>query len=441
MYEQNEGTDITQSLNLLMMALGTHCSRRVVLLIDEYDNAVNNARIDIEDENGDTDRRKILEFMKSLLSPALKGNECLRFAVLTGVTRIGKESIFSGLNNLTIDGVFDVNFDEAFGFSPAEVQKMCSDYGRPDKYEEARKWYDGYRFGNADVCNPWNLLNYVYSDFSPRAYWAGTSSNDIIDRLMDGSDHRVLDEFGILIKGGRIRTVLSETVEYVDVEDRGDSGDLFSVPVMSGYLRAVPTGDAGEYFLSIPNLEMSLVFKERFLKRMGTAGRRIRTLEKAIVSQNESEMSESLRDLVMSIDPKVMSHEHAYEIFCIALMLHFEGPYDIMNELHKGRGYCDILLKSNRVDLPHILIELKRRSDGDPDTSVLAESGPNQIHDRIYTHMLTGRAVLYGVAFDGAKASVRSDAVTLRLMESASGQRHHDGPPRHLQKSLNIAIR
>ena len=181
-YEQNDGADITQSLNLLVMALSIHCGRKVVLLIDEYDNAVNNARTDIKDENGDTDRRKILDFIRSLLSPVIKGNDYLHFAVLTGVTKIGKENIFSGLNNLTIDSVFDVNFDEAFGFSPAEVQKMCTDYGRADKFEEARRWYDGYRFGNADVYNPWSLLNYINSGFSPRTYWAGTSGNDIIGK-------------------------------------------------------------------------------------------------------------------------------------------------------------------------------------------------------------------------------------------------------------------
>ena len=279
-YEQNDGADITQSLNLLVMALSIHCGRKVVLLIDEYDNAVNNARTDIKDENGDTDRRKILDFIRSLLSPVIKGNDYLHFAVLIGVTKIGKENIFSGLNNLTIDSVFDVNFDEAFGFSPAEVQKMCTDYGRADKFEEARRWYDGYRFGNADVYNPWSLLNYINSGFSPRTYWAGTSGNDIIDKLMDGSDYEVFGEFETLIKGGEVRESLSEIVEYADVASGGDSGDLFSILVVSGYLRAVPTEDIGEYDLSIPNLEMSMVFRERFLKRMGTTGKRIRTLER-----------------------------------------------------------------------------------------------------------------------------------------------------------------
>lgn len=416
MLEQN--ADITQSLNLLIMALGIHHGRRVVLLVDGYDNAVNNARTDIKDSNGDTDRRKILNFIRSLLSPAIKGNEHLDFAVLTGVTKIGKETIFSGLNNIMVDSVFDVNFDESFGFIPSEVQKLCSDQGRPDKFEEARKWYDGYRFGNAEVYNPWSLLNYVYSDFSPGMYWAGISGNDIIDNLMDGLDPGVFEEFEILIKGGGIREILSETVEYADITDGNDRGDLFSVLVVSGYLRAVPTEDVGEYRLSIPNLEMFMVFRERFLKRMGGTGKRIRTFEKAIVSQDDSTISESLRSLVISIDPKVMSHEHAYEIFCIALMMHLEGPYEITNELHKGKGYCDILLKSNRVGLPHIVIELKRRKEGDPDPTALAISGLNRIRDMIYTHMLTGRAILYGVAFDGTETSVCSDTIALRPIDA-----------------------
>ena len=193
----------------------------------------------------------------------------------------------------------------------------------------------------------------------------------------------------------------------------GEARDLFSVMIMSGYLSAIPTGEVREYRLRIPNKEVSGVFEDRFLRRMGRTGQRIRELAKAVISGDAIAVADSFGDLAMSIDPRVMSHEHAYEILCISLLMYLEGPYRILNEIYAGNGYCDILLESRRSNLPHVLLELKRKRIDGGDIDALAESGLKQIHEKSYTHPLSGRVLLYGIAFDGSKAAVKTESITL----------------------------
>ncbi len=412
--ETDEGlTRLMTSLSDLMAEVRRRRNKDVILLIDEYDDAANKADDELSADGKKTNRRRILDFLGTALGSALKGNADLRFAILTGVMRIGKESIFSGLNNFMVDTVFDSKFSESFGFTDEDVKRICADYGHPERYDEARQWYDGYRFGTADVYNPWSILNYVDSGFEPRSYWAGTSGNDIIDNLMDDLSADVFDNLERIVKGEEVSQALSDTVVYEDVLHGGDAGDLFSVMAMSGYLRAVSTGKPDEYDLSIPNLEVSKVFKEMFVRRMGASGRRVRDLEKSIIAGDPGRVSDLLEGFVMSIDPKVMAHEHAYEILCIGLLMHLEGPYEVSNEIHRGKGYCDILLRSTVRGFPHALIELKRWKENDPGIDALAEQGLKQIHDKAYTHRLEGTVLLYGIAFRGTDVSVKSETVVL----------------------------
>ena len=313
------------------------------------------------------------------------------------------------------DGLFSFfsSDSEAFGFTAEDVKGICKDYGHSERYEEARQWYDGYRFGTVDVYNPWSILNYIDSGFEPKSYWAGTSGNDIIDNLMDDLSADVFDNLEKIIKGEEVSQVLSDTVVYEDILHGGDASDLFSVMAMSGYLRAVSTGKVDEYDLSIPNLEVSKVFKDMFVRRMGVSGKRVRDLEKSLITRDPDRVSDLLESFVMSIDPKVMSHEHAYEILCIGLLMHLEGPYEVSNEIHQGKGYCDILLKSNVRSYPHALIELKRWRENDPGIDVLADGGLKQIHDKAYTHRLEGTVLLYGIAFRGTDVAVKSETITL----------------------------
>ncbi len=177
LYRRADVVDLKDSLGVLSDMLETIHGRKVVILIDEYDHPLNSSY-------GKPFQHDIVEFIRDFLSNVLKSRKSLKFGVVTGVMQIAKESIFSGLNNLKVDNILSTSMDEMFGFTSSEVERMCSDFGHPEKFAEAREWYDGYRFGDADIYNPWSILNYVDSGFNPKPYWAGTSGNGIISDLL-----------------------------------------------------------------------------------------------------------------------------------------------------------------------------------------------------------------------------------------------------------------
>ena len=253
--------DVMISLQQLSEMLEAHYGRKAVILIDEYDAPINNAY-------GNPELREITDFFRRFLSSALKGNDYLDRAVLTGVMQLSKESIFSGLNNLYVDNILSTGFDDTVGFTEAEVKKMCADFGAPDRFAEAKEWYDGYRFGNTDVYNPWSVLNYVSRRFVPDRYWAGTSKNGIIDTLIAKTDRKTYEDIMKLGSGGMAAEDLSMSVTFDDLSPDHGGSSIYSVMAASGYLRAekVPSGG---YRLSIPNKEMRSVYAEKFLNALG----------------------------------------------------------------------------------------------------------------------------------------------------------------------------
>ena len=242
-------SELQDSIRLLCTLLKARHGVAPIVLIDEYDYPIN-------DSFGKDSYDSILDFLRGFYSSALKGNDDLGFAVVTGVMQIAKETIFSGLNNLSVNSIFSKDFDERYGFTPEEVESLCAYYGRPEAFQEAREWYDGYRFGDAEIYNPWSVLNYVRSGFEPGLYWAGTSGNSIIDTLLDDTDERIASDLGTLANGGSISAEISPTVVMSDIGRRADT--IYSVMAVSGYLNAVPDGKL--YRISIPNKEMFEVF-------------------------------------------------------------------------------------------------------------------------------------------------------------------------------------
>ncbi len=198
---------------------------------------------------------------------------------------------------------------------------------------------------------------------------------------------------------------------YADLGTDCDPSDLLSMIVISGYLSAAPAGGTNRYEISIPNLEMAVAFRDKFAARLGYASGRIADLSVSISSGNIEGVSRALESFVMSMDPKIMSHEHSYEIMCIALLMHLEGPYEIFNELRSGKGRCDVLLKSRIQNLPHILMVLERWKNGDPEIDALSESGLEQIREKPCTRMLRGTVIMYGIAFKGTDVSVKTETV------------------------------
>ena len=203
-------SELKDSLRFLCEMIEFHHGVKPIVLIDEYDNPINSSF------NKDT-YEHILSFLKGFYSSVLKDNTHMSFAIVTGIMQIAKESIFSGLNNLRVNNIFTEKFDERYGFTESEVKEICEYYGHPEKFAEAKEWYDGYRFGNAEIYNPWSILFYVSVDFKPGTYWAGTSGNDIIYTLMDNATDRIYSDLIDLANGNTVAAEIKPTVTMKEV--------------------------------------------------------------------------------------------------------------------------------------------------------------------------------------------------------------------------------
>lgn len=396
---------LSRSIRILTDIMRDHYGKKAIVLIDEYDNPAQNAY-------GTVDFRKIMDFMKVMLGSVLKGNESLDFAVMTGVMQISKESIFSGLNNLAVNNILSKRSDELFGFTPDEVRKMCEDYGHPEKYEEAKEWYDGYVFGDAEIYNPWSVLNYVDSGFEPFPFWAGTSGNSIIRDLMSRTDYATAENLRTLASGGSIIERVDPTIVYGDLDS--DPTSIYSMMAMAGYLKAIPKGSY--YELSIPNREMFGVFADMMSQSIIKGSSSLFKFADSIVRCDTRILSSSLYEMMSdAVGFRVLDNEHSYQAFITGVLMYLSGRYEVTADMEAGNGYYDIRLKSRRGDGPNILIEIKRRrdSDGNRRIEALADEALAQIKGKDYIHGLKGDTILYGVAFDGKLPSVIAERIVL----------------------------
>ena len=397
--------ELSSSIKHLSEMLKLHHGVKPVILIDEYDSPLNSTY-------GKKIQDKVLKFLKKMLSGALKGNDALGFAVITGVMQISKESIFSGLNNIKVNNIFSKKSDEMFGFTSEEVRLMCSDYGHPEKYDEVRQWYDGYVFGNAEIYNPWSVLNYVDSGFEPKEYWAGTSGNSIIDTLLSRADKTVFDDLKVLGEGGSITRSIDDRISYADMTDMNG---IYSVMTLSGYLKAVPSEDG--YLLSIPNMEMYRVFGKMVMAKLDnkvavTLDAFCNSIRKNDTDGISRNLSSLLTDVLSS---RVLDHEHSYQAFTAGMLLKLCGRYSMYADGERGKGYYDILLKSNLPCDRHIIMEFKKtRSNTRDDTmEELTHTALRQIREREYFHGLNGKILMYGIVVRGKDVKVSSETVTL----------------------------
>ena len=406
-------TDIVKighSLKKLSEMLYKHHGKKVIILLDEYDSPINNSY-------GKPFLQDVVGVMRNILSSALKGNESLEFGVVTGVMQIAKESIFSGLNNLEVNNIFSKEFDESFGFTDDEVRSILEDNGHPEKYDEAKEWYDGYRFGDADVYNPWSIIKYVKYGFKPGPYWAGTSGNDIMNSLLDNLDNNGFRELQALAGG---KTLIKSIDPQVTLSDLNNSRNgIYSMMVISGYLSAIPYDD-DLYELKLPNGEMY-----KALSRMigyyidgkisgGNSANHISSISKALFSNDVDRLEKALYNLFAdSIGYQLLSNESNYQMFLTGLLMSNRGGYSVSAEFEKGKGRYDIMLESSVPTNPHVIIEIKHtKSDADEDTVLKdAERALSQIKDRDYIHGLKGDVLLYGIAFRGKEPKIVSEIV------------------------------
>lgn len=388
-------SELQHSIRLLCTMLKAHHGVAPIVLIDEYDSPINGSF-------GLPAYERILGFLRLFYSSALKGNDDLGFAVVTGVMQIAKETIFSGLNNLSVNSIFSKDFDERYGFTPEEVESLCAYYGRPEAFQEAREWYDGYRFGDAEIYNPWSVLNYVRSGFEPGLYWAGTSANSIIDTLLDDTDERIASDLGTLANGGSISAEISPTVVMSDIGRRADT--IYSVMAVSGYLNAAPDGKL--YRISIPNKEMFEVFAGFMARRIAPRSEaRFEALFKGLESADLDRVRASMQSILDENIPFILlTDEASYQLIIGAAAMCLLGRYTVALEKESGDGRADITMVPNRPGLPNVILELKlSRSERDAGLRNAARRGLAQIEDRQYFRQMGGRILIYGMAFNSKR--------------------------------------
>ena len=403
---------LISSLQLLSQLLYKHYGQKVVILIDEYD-----VPLDKAFQNGYY--KEMVSLIRGLFGQALKTNEFLQFAVLTGCLRVSKESIFTGLNNFEINSIVDIDHDEQFGFTDDEVMKLLLDYDRSERYPDAKEWYDGYHFGNADIYCPWDVINFakkLVSDPSarPSAFWINSSGNDMVKRFVDKADQTTRDEIEKLVAGGFVEKQLRLDLTYDEIDNTIDN--LWSVLFTTGYLTKigevkVPDSESYAYKLVIPNKEVREVFilqiQEWFKAVVAKDDDTMKLLSRAILDKDEKQIARQL-NIVMSrmisiLDTKAPDamKENFYHGLLLGLLRGSNPDWLIKSNRESGDGFSDILIEPEDPDAG-IVIEVKYAKEM-KELDAACENAMAQIKDKRYDEALRyeGRCdiLAYGIAF------------------------------------------
>ena len=403
---------LISSLQLLSQLLYKHYGKKVVILIDEYD-----VPLDKAFQNGYYN--EMVSLIRGLFGQALKTNEFLQFAVLTGCLRISKESIFTGLNNFKVMSITDSRFDEQFGFTDIEVKKLLSDYGMDSHFDEVKEWYDGYHFGRADVYCPWDVINHADhlrddSDAKPQTYWINSSGNSLVRRLINRADSSTKDEIERLIAGEAIEKVIRQDLTYDEIENSIDN--IWSVLFTTGYLTKIgevklPDSESYAYMLVIPNKEVREVFvlqiQEWFKAVVANDNDTMSLLSKAILDKDETILARQLNivmgRMISILDTKAPDDmkENFYHGLLLGLLRGSNPDWLIKSNRESGDGFSDILIKPENPDLG-IVIEVKYAKEF-KGLDAACDAAMAQIKQKRYDETLRdeGRCdiLAYGIAF------------------------------------------
>ena len=407
-----QADNIEDSIRMLSKLLYKHYGQKVVILIDEYD-----VPLDKAFQNGYY--KEMVFLIRGLFGQALKTNEFLQFAVLTGCLRVSKESIFTGLNNFEINSIVDIDHDEQFGFTDDEVMKLLLDYDRSERYPDVKEWYDGYHFGNADIYCPWDVINFakkLVSDPSarPSAFWINSSGNDLVKRFVDKADQTTRDEIEKLVAGGFVEKQLRLDLTYDEIDNTIDN--LWSVLFTTGYLTKigevkVPDSERYAYKLVIPNKEVREVFilqiQEWFKAVVANENDTMKLLSSAILDKDEKQIARQL-NIVMSrmisiLDTKAPDDmkENFYHGLLLGLLRGSNPDWLIKSNRESGDGFSDILIMPEDPDAG-IVIEVKYAKEM-KELDAACEAAITQIKDKRYDETLRdeGRCdiLAYGIAF------------------------------------------
>ena len=395
-------------LNLSRM-LHEHHGKAPVIIIDEYDTPIQQGHV-----KGYYD--EVIGFMRNLFSGGLKDNKHLSFGFMTGILRVAKESIFSGLNNLTINSILDNKYSEYLGFTQDEVKMMAEYYGAPEKYDEILAWYDGYKFGDTEIFNPWSVINYFRNECQARAYWQSTGSNDIIGEILGEATEDIYKRLNALLQGESFLTYIDTGVIYPQIKNNPSS--IYSFLLVAGYLKVVRSDSAfgGDFMceVALPNKEITFVYNKEILGKLNNIIPQATAIaiQEAIYSGDGESLQEQLgKLLIQSASCYDTAGENFYHGLVLGLCAMLDNRYIITSNRESGEGRYDISLCPKDSKMPGIIIELKAEKDADEkELKELANVALKQIIDKKYdTEMQTKgikTIIKYGVAFSGKHVEI-----------------------------------
>ena len=398
--------DCQMGLQLLSLLLHKHYDKECVIIIDEYDTPIQQGHLcDFYNE--------IVDFMRNFFSGGLKDNPHLAFGFLTGILRVAKESILSGMNNLKTNSILDNNYSSYFGFTNEEVRDMLAYYDYEDKYQEICEWYDGYRFGNSEIFNPWSVINYISDQCFPKAFWQSTGSNDIIGEIIGTATPEINENLYKLFCGNTVTTYVDTSVIYPEVQNNPNS--IYSFLLVAGYLKVAeiyPQND-GNYMcdVAIPNKEILYVYEKEVLNRTNQNNVSI-SIHQAIFSKDTSKLQSLLENFMLkSISTMDGASEAFYHGMMLGLCAVLGSQFKVRSNRESGLGRFDIELLPMVKGIPGFIFEFKHTIYINVDLDSLANSALKQIEDMKYDTELNDFGVedivKIGIAFRQKSAVVK----------------------------------
>lgn len=404
---------LTSALEKLSKMLNTHYGKAPIIIIDEYDTPIQEGYTkDFYEE--------IIGFMRNFFSGAFKDNKNLSYGFLTGILRIAQESIFNGLNNLTVNSIMDEEYDNYFGFTGEEVTRMLEYYGVSEKESELRDWYDGYLFGSKEIYNPWSVINYISKGCIPQAYWVNTGKNEILEDVLKVATDDITERLYSLLQGERVIARIDQNVVYRSLAE--DPANVYSLLLVAGYLKT-PKKELqadGSYLceISIPNREIAAVYKSEILSHLLQIGAITRTTANKIAESLYANDYKKLQKAIAEYMDKSISFYDAgaegfYHGLVLGLIALMDNQYKIKSNRESGGGRYDIGLIPREERYPGIIMELKWKKELDEDKLAgLADEALAQIDYMGYDAEMKEDGIKdilkFGIAFSGKKVSVKT---------------------------------
>ncbi|WP_029201271.1 AAA family ATPase [Oribacterium sp. NK2B42] len=408
---QANEVELSASLQKLSKMLTEHYKKAPIIIIDEYDTP-------IQEGYSKSFYDEIIGFMRNFFSGAFKDNRNLSYGFLTGILRIAQESIFSGLNNLTVNSVMDSEYDGFFGFTESEVREMLDYYGALGKENELRDWYDGYIFGNKEIYNPWSVINYLSKGCLPQAYWVNTGKNEILEDVLKSASDDTTERLRSLLMGERVIARIDQNVVYSSLTE--EPANIYSLLLVAGYLKTPKKelqGD-GSWLceVAIPNREIAAVYKSEVLSHLvyiGAMGRATANkIAESIYALDVRKLQDGIGEYMMkSISFYDAGAEGFYHGLVLGLVALMDNQYMVRSNRESGEGRYDISLIPRENKYPGVILELKWGKDlEDNKLELLSKEALNQINDKSYSIEMIDNGVKniikMGIAFSGKKVKI-----------------------------------